>query len=78
MPLYNPTDETLIAVLANHGCEVEVDQADGQCYWVQKIGDPSFRTAVEFGSPVSKFEEACNTVLAASAAKATSATDLPV
>jgi hypothetical protein len=74
MPLYNPTDENLLALLAGHGCEVDVDQAQGQCYWVHKIGDESFRTAVSFGASLAEFEAAVNTVLAAHAAVGTGGT----
>lgn len=70
MPLYKPTDEKLLELLANHGCEVDIDQSEGQCYWVHKIGDESLRSAVNFGGSLVEFETACGAVLGAHAATA--------
>jgi hypothetical protein len=78
MPLYNPTDESLVDLLNANGCEVEVDQGESQCYFVRQIGGGGYMAKVEFGAGLAEFQNAVRAVHAANAhAAAPKATDEP-
>ena len=72
MPLYAVTDERVLAMLANYGCKVEVDQGEGQCYYVTRLKDDGtgFKVSVQFGASYNDFETAANIAISAEAAKA--------
>lgn len=57
MPLYKPTDETLLKFLADNGASVEVDEGVDQCYKVTlntgEIVD------VAYGAPMSEWYAKC-------------------
>ena len=78
MPLYNPTDESLVDLLSANGCEVEVDQGEGQCYFVRRIGGGGYAAKVDFGAGLAEFEHAVRAVAVANAhAEAPKASDEP-
>lgn len=61
MPLYNPTDEKLAALLGSYKATVEVDQAELQCYVVTR--HDGTKAHIAFGASLSDFEKVLNVMI---------------